>query len=158
MSLKKSKEVWDVVNHISNLPKNTSDMNNYFTTLVSNLCGNENDPLSKSEIQLLNRVPDSKAFTINYITYDEVQKIILNYRNECFCGHNSIPVKFLKPVVEQITSPIVHIINTSIDKEIVLDIWKVASVCPIAEIDIPVTEKDLTNIYFTFFIQSIQSR
>ena len=158
MSLKKSKEVWDVVNHISNLPKNTSDMNNHFTTLVSNLCGNENDSLSKSEIQLLNRVPDSKAFTINYITYDEVQKIILNYRNECFCGHNSIPVKFLKPVVEQITSPIVHIINTSIDKEIVLDIWKVASVCPIAEIDIPVTEKDLTNIYFTFFIQSIQSR
>ena len=101
------------------IQQNNSDLNNYFTTLASNLSGKENEPLNESEIlQLLNRVPDSKAFTIDYTTYGEVQKIILNLRNDCSSGHDNIPLTFLKPVMDQITSPIVHIINTFIDKEI----------------------------------------
>ena len=153
LSSEKPKEVWDAVNRTINPPKNhilqkTSDLNNYFTTLASNLSGKENEPLNESEIlQLLNRVPDSNAFTINYTTYDEVQKIILNLRNDCSSGHDNIPVKFLKPVVNQITSPIVHIINTSIDKEIFPDSWKVARVCPIPKIDNPVTIKDFRPIF-----------
>ena len=99
--------------------------------------------LKESEIlQLLNKVPDSSAFPINYTTYYEVQKIILNLRNDCSVDHGIIPVTFLKPVVDQITSTIVHIINTSIDKEIFPDSWKVARVCPIPKIDNPVTVKD----------------
>ena len=46
----------------------------------------------------------------------------------------------------QITSPIVHIINTSIDKKIFPDSWKVARVCPIPKIDNPVTVKDFRPI------------
>ena len=98
LSSKTPKEVWDAVNPITNPPKNrirqsTSDLNNYFTALASNLSGKENEPLHESEIlQLLNRVPDSNAFTINYTTYDEVQKIILNlsFLNLSFlnCPHN----------------------------------------------------------------------
>ena len=105
------------MNCIINPPKNrirqnTSDLNNYFTTLASSLSGKENESLNKSEIlQLVKRVPDFNAFTINYTTYDEVQKLILNLRNDCSSGHDNIAVKFFKPVVDQITSPIVHIIN-----------------------------------------------
>ena len=77
-----------------------------------NLSGKENEPLNEPEIlQLLNRVPDSNAFTINYTTYDEVQKIILNLRNDCSSDHDDILIKFLKPVVDQITSPIVLMIH-----------------------------------------------
>ena len=110
------------MNRIINPPKNrirqnNSDLDNYFTTLTSNTSGNENEPLNESEIlQLLNRVPDSNTFTISYTTHDEVQKIILNLRNDCSSGHENIPVKFLKPVVDQITSPIAHIIKTYSDK------------------------------------------
>ena len=152
LSSKKTKEVWDAVNRISNPPKNriqqnTSDLNNYFKALASNLSGKENEPLNDSEIlQLLNRVPDSNAFTINYTTYDEVQMIILNLRNNCSSGHDNIPVKFLKLVVDQITSPIAHIISTSIDKKIFPDSWKVARVCPIPKIDNPVTVTDFRPI------------
>ena len=141
------------MNRIINPPKNrirqnTNDLNNYFATLRSNLRGKENEFLNKLEIlQLLNRVPDTNAFTMNYTTYDEVQKIILNLRNDCSSGHDNIPVKFFKPVVDQITSPIVHIINTSIDKEIFPDSWKVARVCPIPKIDNPVTLKDFRPIF-----------
>ena len=126
------------MNCIINLPENrirqnTSDLNNYFTTLASNLSGKENEPLNEPEtLQLLNRVPVS--------TCDEVQKIILNLRNNCSSGQDNIPV------VDQITSPIVHIINTSIDKEIFPDSWKVARVCPIPKIDNPVTVKDFRPI------------
>ena len=94
------------MNRIINPPKNrirqnNSDLDNYFTTLTSNTSGNENEPLNESEIlQLLNRVPDSNTFTISYTTHDEVQKIILNLRNDCSSGHENIPVKFLKPVVD----------------------------------------------------------
>ena len=96
LSSKKPKEVWDAVNRIINPPKNrirqnTSYLNNYFTTLASNLSGKENEPLHESGIlQLLNRIPDSNAFTIDYTTYDEVQKIILNLRNDCSSGHELI--------------------------------------------------------------------
>ena len=132
---------------MNRIRQNTSDLNNYFTTLASNLSEKENEPLNESEIlQLLKRVPDSNAFIINYTIYDEVQKIILNLRKDCSSGHGNIPVKFLKPVVDQITLPIVHIINTSIDKEIFLDSWKVARVCPIPKIDNPVTVKDFRPI------------
>ena len=105
------------MNRIINPPKNrirqnTTDLNNYFTTLASNLSANENEPLNESEIlQLLNRVPDSNAFTINYNTYNEVQKIILNLRNDCSSGHDNVPVKFLQPAVDQISSSIVHILK-----------------------------------------------
>ena len=91
-------------------------------------------------------VPDSNAFTINYTTYDEVQKIILNLRSDSSIGHDNIPLKFLKPVVDQITSPIVHIINTSIGKEIFPDSCKVARVCPIPKILNSVTVKDFRPI------------
>ena len=39
--------------------------------------------------------------------------------------------KFIKPVAEDITYPIVNIINPSIDKETFPDSWKVARVCPV---------------------------
>ena len=55
-------------------------------------------------------------------------------------------MKFLKPVVGQITSPIIQIINTSIDKDIFLDSWKVARVCPIPKIDNPVTVRNFRPI------------
>ena len=77
LSSKKPKKVWNAVNRIINPPKNrirqnTSDLNNYFTILTSNLSGKESEPLSESEVlQLLKRVPDSNAFiTIKYTTYD----------------------------------------------------------------------------------------
>ena len=55
-------------------------------------------------------------------------------------------MNFLKPVVDQITSPIIHITNASIDKEIFPDSLKVARAYPIPKIDNPVTVKDFQPI------------
>ena len=55
-------------------------------------------------------------------------------------------MKFNKPVVQDITSPIVNIINSSIDKENFPDSWKVARVCTVPKIDNPINEKDFRPI------------
>ena len=57
-------------------------------------------------------------------------------------------MKFIKPVAENITSPIANIINSSIDKEIFPDSWKVARVCPVPKIDNPIfpTHFNITSI------------
>ena len=61
-------------------------------------------------------------------------------------GFVNIPVNLIKPVAEDITSPVVNIINSSIDKEIFPDIWRVTRVCRVPKIDNPIIEKDFQPI------------
>ena len=81
-------------------------------------------------------------FVIKHTT----NKFISELRNDCSSGFDNIPVKVIKPVAEDITSPIVNIINSSIDKEIFPDNWKVARVCPVPKIVNPINEKDFRPI------------
>ena len=52
-------------------------------------------------------------------------------------GHDGNPIRFqyLKPVVGNVTSPLVHVINTCIDNKIFPSIWKIARVCPVPKVD-----------------------
>ena len=43
---------------------------------------------------------------------------------------DSIPIHYIKPVVNDITSPMVNMINNCIDKNVFATAWKVARVCP----------------------------
>ena len=61
-------------------------------------------------------------------------------------GFVNIPVNLIEPVAEDITSPVVNIINSSIDKEIFPDIWRVTRVCRVPKIDNPIIEKDFQPI------------
>ena len=61
-------------------------------------------------------------------------------------------------MVDQITSPIIHIINTSIDKDIFPDFWKVARVYLVPEIDNPVTAKDFRPISFLPVLSKLYER
>ena len=150
LSSRKPKEVWETVNRIINPPKkriklNPNDLNQYFTTLASKLCKKDNI----DQDQLINSLPKEEkdgAFVIKYTSYNGVRKIVLELRNDCSSGYDQIPIKFLKPVVDNITSPIVFIINSSIDKEIFPDSWKIARVCPIHKVDNPVNVKDFRPI------------
>ena len=68
---------------------------------------------------------------IQHTTYTEVKNIISELRNNCSSGCDNTLVKFFKPIAEETASPIVHIINLSIDKEVFPDSWKVARVWPV---------------------------
>ena len=106
------------------------------SNLVVNLINKEN---TKSNLKtLLNNLPDENydlSFHLNQANYNEVYKIITNLKNDCSSRHDNTPARYLKPVAEYTTLPMVHIINTSIAQEIFPKEWKISRVCPIFKSD-----------------------
>ena len=134
-------------------------MNQYFSNLAANLTNKEN---TESDFTtLLNNLPDEKneqSFCLNHTNYNEVYKIISNLKNDCSSGHDNIPVRYLKTVVEYITSPLVHIINTSIDQEVFPKQWKISRVCPIPKNDNPTSIKDFRPISVLSVLSKVYER
>ena len=85
-------------------------------------------------------------FRIKHTNYHEVRKIINGLRNDCSSGFDRIPVKFIKSASDHIISPLVHIINSSIDHEQFPDKWKIGRICPVPKIDNPSKPKDYRPI------------
>ena len=146
------KEIWETVHRILDPPKkcinqNPESLNQYFTELASKLINKGN--VAFDETKLATIIPEQEpdgTFVIKHTTFTEVNKFISELRNYCSSGFDNIPVKFVKPVAEDISSPIVNIINSSIDKEKFPDSRKVARVCPVAKINNAINEKDFWPI------------
>ena len=138
---------------------NRKESYNYFSNLTAYLTNKEN---TKSNLtSLLNNLPDEnydQSFHLNHTNYNEVYKIITNLKNDCSSGHDNIPVRYLKPVAEYITSPMVHIINTSIDQEIFPKQWKISRVCPIPKTDNPTSIKDYRPISVLSVLSKVYER
>ena len=109
-----------------------SEINNYFSNLAANLTNKENT--ESNFTTLLNNLPGEnydQSFHLKHINYNEVYKIITNLKNNCSSSHDNIPVWYLKHVAEYITSPMVHIINTSNDQEIFTNVLFLISFAPL---------------------------
>ena len=68
---------------------------------------------------------------------------MLGIKHDCSTGDDGIPIRYIKPVVDDITSPMVNINNNCIDKNAFPIAWKTARVYPIAKIDNPI---DVTKL------------
>ena len=161
---KNPKTVWNSIDRILNkqqkrINHEPSEMNNYFSNLAANLTNKES---TKSNLtSLLNNLPDEnydQSFHLNHTNYNEVYKIITNLKNDCSSGHDNIPVRYLKPVAEYITSPMVHIINTSIDQEIFPKQWKISRVCLIPKTDNLTSIKDYRPISVLSVLSKVYER
>ena len=129
------------------LRQNPNELNEYFSNLAATLTNKQNEPLDQKQISdLLPTVENDNAFHIKYTSYAEVHKTLLGLRDDCSCGSDQIPAKFLKAAVDHITSPIVHLINSSIDCCIFPDLWKTARIVPIPKVDNPTKMKDFRPI------------
>ena len=53
---------------------------------------------------------------IKHTNSNEVTKIILGIKNDSSTGEDGIPIRYIKPIADDITSPMVNIINNCIDK------------------------------------------
>ena len=134
-------------------------MNNYFSSLAANLTNKENT--ESNFTTLLNDLPYEnydQSFHLNHTNYDEVYKIITNLKNDCSSGHDNIPVLYLKPVTEYITSPMVHIINTWIDQKIFPKQWKISRGFPIPKTDNPTSNKDYRPISVLSVLSKVYKR
>ncbi|XP_057317065.1 uncharacterized protein LOC130660293 [Hydractinia symbiolongicarpus] len=113
-----------------------SDFNKYYTNLAAELCTKVNKPFDQNHfINNLRIDQRNDAFVLQHTNFSEVKRIITTLRNDCSTGYDQIPVKFLKPVADNITSPIVHIINNSIDQQMFPNSWKTGRVCPIPKLN-----------------------
>ena len=121
------KKIWETVHRILDPPKKCINqtpeyLNQYFTELASKLINKENVAFDQTKLATIICEQESDgAFVIKHTTFTELNKFISEVRNDCSSGFDNIPVKFIKLVAENITSPIVNIINSSIDKKIFPD-------------------------------------
>ena len=114
-----------------------SDLNAHFTTLASRLTHNGNEPHDFADFfNTISEETGLETFKIKHTNYNEVRKIILGIKNDCSTGDDGIC--YIKPVVDDITSKMVKIINNCIDKNVFPTAWKIARVCPVPKIDNPV--------------------
>ena len=96
---------------------------------MSRLTRKINEPYDFTEFfQNISDDVNADTFKIKHTNYDEVRKILLGIKYHCSTGHDGIPVRYLKPVVDDVTSPFVHIINTCIDNRVFPSTWKIARV------------------------------
>ena len=152
LSSKDSKKIWQTVQRIlkpqqQRLHQDPNELNEYYANLAATLTNKLNTPINQKTIH--EHLPEShndNSFQIQHTTYQEVQKILTSLRNDCSSGFDQIPVKFIKPITEYITSPLVHIINSFIDNELFPENWKIARICPIPKIDNPTRPKDYRPI------------
>ena len=129
------------------------------SNLVVNLINKEN---TKSNLTtLLNNLPDENydlSCHLNQANYNEVYKIITNLKNDCSSGHDNIPVRYLKPVTEYITSPMVYIINTSMIKKFSPKQWTFSRVCLIPKTENPISNKDYRLISVLSVLSKVYKR
>lgn len=95
-----------------------SEMNKYFSNLAANLTTKEN--VESSHETLTSNLPTEDychSFSVRHTNYTDVCEIIVSLKNDSSSGHDDILLRYIKPVPEFITSPLVHIINKSINKK-----------------------------------------
>ena len=164
LSSKNPKTVWNSIDRILNkqqkrINNEPSKMSNYFSNLAANLTNKENT--ESNFTTLLNNLPDEncdQSFHLNRTNCNEVYKIITNLKNDCSSGHDNIPVRYLKSVAEYVTSPMMHITNTSIDQEIFAEQWNISRVCPIPKTDNPTSIKDYRPISVLSVLSKVYKR
>ena len=112
LSSRNPKEVWKTVHRLLDPPKkcinqNPENLNQYFTELASKL-KNKKKNVAFVQTKLTTIIPEQEsdgAFVIKHTTFTELNRFISELRNDCSSGFDNIPVKFIKPVAEDITSP-----------------------------------------------------
>ena len=95
-----------------------SDQNTHFTTLASHLTHKDNEPHDVTDfLNTISEKNELETFKIKHTNYNEVRKIILGIKNDCSTSDEGTPIRYIKLMVDDITSPMVNIINNCIDKK-----------------------------------------
>ena len=88
---------------IANLQK---DLDTQHTIYRNHKSSNNHTNYQNTRNKLKKSIKDT--FKINHTNYDEIRKILLRIKNDCSTGHDGIPIRYLKPVADDITSPSLH--------------------------------------------------
>ena len=140
-SSKNPKDVWKVIHRIFHpnpkpLRVDPDKLNTHFASTSERVTGAASEP-TDNLWSFINTLPDDPkcAFHLREVSYREVLGEIYSLRSDCSCGPDGIPVKFIKMVADQIASPLTHIVNNCISKQLFPSQWKIARICAIPKCD-----------------------
>ena len=91
---------------MSKLQADPSAIIEFFNKTAERIVGQNatNDDVILSHIDSVTSSYDS--FNLPEVTYNDVLKSLKTLRNNCSTGDDNIPVSFIKPIAEYITSPL----------------------------------------------------
>ena len=164
LSSKLPKVVWNTIHRImkknhSRIKLQPSELNEHFTTVASRLTNREN--IQEDLNSIVDNMESSNTehhFKLKHATFQEVQKILSNLKNDSATGFDNIPVKYIKPVANHLISPLVHIINNCINQQVFPSKWKIARICPVPKIDNPRMAVDFRPISVLPILSKVYER
>ena len=150
---KNSKEVWGTIPRIlkpnpKRIKVDSKALNEYYSTLATKLTGKTNN--NKDELtSFINELPlhnELDSFTIQPTMHTEVSKISQKMRSDSATGHDSIPIKFLKFVADDVFLPLTNKMNNSFQINVFPTQWKISRICLISKVRKPVQMTDYRPI------------
>ena len=163
LSSKRPKEVWSTIHRIlkpsqQKIHADPDTLNQHFNTTAGRLLNSEPKPELLLQ-KVINDLPEPEnAFTITGVSYADVRKAIKNLRDDCSTGHDQMPSKYIKLSIDEICSPICHIINTSIHQSIFPSQWKISKISPIPKVDSPNESSDYRPISILPILSKVYER
>ena len=79
-------------------------------------------------------------------THTEVSEILQKMRSDSATGHDSIPIKFLKFVADDVFLPLTNKMNNSFQINVFPVQWKISRICLISKVRKPVQMTDYLPI------------
>ena len=161
---KRPKDVWKTIHRIlypspQPLRIDPNQLNKHFASTAERVVASS--PLERDDLySLLASLPqDSNSpFQFRHVTYREVLNEIKHLRSDCSTGPDNIPCKFIKLVANHLASPVTHIINNCIAKQIFPLLWKTARISPIPKVDDPRENDDYRPISILCVLSKVYER
>ena len=110
------------------------------------------EPTKPSKIlEFIDSLPNSNRengalFQLCQVTYEKVLKQLKALRNDTSTGPDGIPVRYIKLVLDSLSSPLTHIISAFIESNNFPSSWKCARIVPIDKVPTPVEKSDFRPI------------
>ena len=75
--------------------------------------------------------PEELQFKMKNVTYKSVENELKSMRMDCSAGYDHFSMSYIKPVIDELVSPLTHIINESIEYNTFPQQWKIGKISPI---------------------------
>lgn len=170
-----TKETWNVIKEVCNITKSKTSpdhllklkdtpveslnqVNDFFTTIGSNLADKILKNLNQSESSLASVATNSKEPANSMLFYPtdvvEIKKIINKLKSHSAPGYDKIPTILFKTYHKYLLEPLTYLYNLSLEKGVFPNIFKIAIVTPIYKAG----EKDQASNYRPISVLSILSK
>ena len=162
----KNLEVWKTIHRVLQpnsqpLRSDPNELNAHFASTAVRVTSAS--PESQENLRnLIESLPDDKpgAFSLNTVSRLQVLLCLelKKLRSDCSCGPDGIPVKFIKIAADCLASPLTHILNNCISKQVFPSTWKTVRISAIPKNSTVKSNNDLRPISILPVLSKIYER